>query len=174
MYRRGFTLIELLVVIAIIGILAAVVMASLNDARESARIVTVKAELRGLDTAFEFLYNDTGYYPSGPGTVSVNKCNNPGGTNEIALNHANAGILTNGLGWSGWNGPYFADVIDPWGTPYYFDSDYECTGDEEGCGGSTNTISALVSCGPTGNSPAGAGGSCVYDSDNIVRALCGT
>lgn len=37
--KRGFTLIELLVVIAIISLLSSVVMASLNDSREKARIV---------------------------------------------------------------------------------------------------------------------------------------
>ena len=54
---RGFTLIELLVVIAIIGILASVVLASLNTGRDKAGDAAVKANLANLRSQAA-LYSD--------------------------------------------------------------------------------------------------------------------
>src|SRR5690606_13406516 len=59
----GFTLIELLVVIAIIGLLASVIMASLNSARVGARDAKRAADMRQVQLALEFYFDEEGYYP---------------------------------------------------------------------------------------------------------------
>lgn len=54
---RGFTLIELLVVIAIIGILASVVLASLNTARDKGANAAAKSSLNNMRAQAELIYD---------------------------------------------------------------------------------------------------------------------
>jgi type II secretion system protein G len=177
----GFTLIELLVVIAIVGILAAVVLSSLNDAREQAKIRAAQADMKNIHTAMEMLYNHTGLYPH---KLSAYCPPREGGGNEVNLGLPSSGMVATDGNYSAWNGPYIRDVTDPWGREYYFDEDYYCAGGEVGCNGFSTTDadeiwSVLVSCGSDGmlgedpsNPQPSNGTACAYNDDNIVYPLC--
>ena len=61
--QKGFTLIELLVVIAIIGLLASIVMVSLNSARGKARDTRRLGDMKSIQLALAMYYDKNGAYP---------------------------------------------------------------------------------------------------------------
>lgn len=69
--NKGFTLVELLVVIAIIGILASVVLVSLNSARGKARDARRISDLHQLSLALENYYDAVGSYPASTATLAT-------------------------------------------------------------------------------------------------------
>ncbi len=60
--RRGFTLIELLVVIAIIGILSAVVLASLGTARSKGSDAAIESDINGIRTQAQIYFGNANDY----------------------------------------------------------------------------------------------------------------
>src|SRR5262249_49244307 len=68
--RSGFTLVELLVVVAVIGVLAALLLPTLAQARESARRTACASNLRQIGMALRVYVDDhDGLYPVLPLTT---------------------------------------------------------------------------------------------------------
>jgi prepilin-type N-terminal cleavage/methylation domain-containing protein len=166
----GFTLIELLVVISIISLISSIVLSSLADARDDARVAKVQQDFQQIRNAFE-LY------------VSSNN-QNLGGYND------NCSIVPSGsdgdIGQININNDYDSDLElylpeipnDPWGNSYYLDTYYNCDPSNlgsnsfsRGCEGQSQGvyINAFVSGGPDGLTLHDSGGN---SYDDIVMLLC--
>lgn len=74
-YKKGFTLIELLVVIAIIGILSAVVLASLNTARQRGADAAIKSSINNARAQAALFYEN--------GNTYEDVCSSDGGEDTI-------------------------------------------------------------------------------------------
>lgn len=129
--KNGFTIIELLIVIAIIGLLSSVVLASLNSARQKAKIAKAKVDLNQILKAMLMYEHDTGELPRRGDNCSEIYCcgasppydiDNPG---CVAEWNSTMSALTANDG-QGWNGPYLSSKIleDPWGHHYLYDDNY--------------------------------------------------
>jgi general secretion pathway protein G len=154
--ERGFTLIELLIVIAIIGVLAAIIYVYLGGAKEKAEIAKAQKELDSIHLAIKQLEGDTEEWPGHEEPYAVNE---GALNNEIwDLNSNEAGLVGTDGSFPGWSGPYARTIPnDPWGNPYFFDSDYDMGG------GTWATV--IGSFGPNGI------GQNNYDEDNVYIIL---
>ena len=91
--NKGFTLIELLVVIAIIGVLASVVLASLNSARNKAADVAVKSNLANARAQAEIFYDSNGNSYVGTADTATDVCYSTASVGTPAVKGINPNVL---------------------------------------------------------------------------------
>ena len=158
---KGFTLSELLMVTAIIAILATIVLYSVSAARKKTKTTRAQADLEQMEISIEMLESDTAQHP---GHSPVNPCIRAVASVEMDL--CQAGMKCSDGSFPNWKGPYFKnEPVDPWGSKYIFDSNYQCNG-QSGCQNRPvgTSVRAIVSLGENKNFDRGG--------DDIARVIC--
>jgi prepilin-type N-terminal cleavage/methylation domain-containing protein len=142
--KKGFTLIELLVVVAIIGILAAVVLASLNTARSKGNDAAVKSNLRNAVSQGEIFYNTNTAVKDSYTSVCTNGL--VGGASGVGA-QVQAALKASGFG-----GTYTTDGTGTGTTATCNDSANTAWAAETPLAGSTNAIPKMWCVDSTGKS----------------------
>lgn len=101
---RGFTLLEIMVVVIIIGLLAAVIVPTVMNRVDDAKVAKAKEDIRSLETALTMYYLDNSKYPT-----------NDQGLAALVVQPTDPTIKN-------WKAGGYIDRIskDPWGNPYQF------------------------------------------------------
>lgn len=156
--RSGFTLIELLVVIAIIGVLASIVLASLNSARRKSRDARRITDLKQIQLALE-LYFDAQSPPQYPlATVTCDTTANAYGLEGLATGGYIPQVPRDPQG-----GCYrYTSVSSGTRTTYHLGTTLEestnpALSSDKDCDSTDNSpvCATGVTYGPTGTAPAG-------------------
>ncbi|MDF7825195.1 hypothetical protein P4B35_14320 [Pontiellaceae bacterium B12227] len=144
---------EITIVVSIIGLLAAFGTIALRKAMGDSRINLAKSELEMIGAATLQMAWDTGKWPNGYWRTAPAK-----GANEVEdLVGSSLFQIADDDEYPDWRGPYYqGSLVDPWGNPYFFDSDYRIDG--------VNRI-VVGSHGPNGSQMNR------YDEDNIYVLL---
>lgn len=146
----GFTLIELLVVIAIIGVLASIVLASLNNARKKSRDARRITDIKQIQLALELYFDGQGSkYPDA--SITCDATTNQYGLQVLATNGYIPQVPRDPSSSSGTPICYkYATPATP-ATTYHlgakleeatnpaFNSDKDCTSVTAGCGATAYT-----------------------------------
>lgn len=89
LHKKGFTLIELLVVMSIIGLLAAIILASLNGTRSKGRDSRRVSDIKQIQLALSLYYDQNSAFPSALSLLQTGNYINPVPTDPTTGNNYN-------------------------------------------------------------------------------------